>query len=72
MVAADSFKAPQWIEMPFDEARISAPDIRASANSMHIRTGLWRTLRPVIYYDHCNKCWWVCSTFCPDSAINVV
>jgi pyruvate ferredoxin oxidoreductase gamma subunit len=72
VVAADSFKAPQWIEMPFDEARISAPDIRASANSMQIRTGLWRTLRPVIDYDHCNKCWWVCSTLCPDSAINVV
>ena len=31
----------------------------------------WRTLRPVIDYDHCNKCWWVCSTFCPDSCIHV-
>jgi pyruvate ferredoxin oxidoreductase gamma subunit len=25
----------------------------------------------VIDYDHCSKCWWVCSTFCPDSAIAV-
>lgn len=71
LITAEGFEAPQWIELPFDEARISAPDIRASANSMQVRTGLWRTLRPVIDYDHCNKCWWVCSTFCPDSAINV-
>ena len=28
-------------------------------------------MRPVIDYDHCVKCWWVCSTFCPDSAIEV-
>jgi pyruvate ferredoxin oxidoreductase gamma subunit len=32
---------------------------------------LWRTTRPVIDYDLCNKCVWVCSTFCPDSAITV-
>ena len=35
-------------------------------------TGLWRTLRPVIDYQRCNQCWWVCSTFCPDGAIEVV
>ncbi len=28
-------------------------------------------MRPIIVYEHCNKCWWVCSTFCPDSAIEV-
>ena len=28
-------------------------------------------MRPVIDYDRCNDCWWVCSTFCPDSAIMV-
>ena len=26
---------------------------------------------PVIDYSRCNKCWWVCSTFCPDGAIEV-
>jgi pyruvate ferredoxin oxidoreductase gamma subunit len=70
-VSADAYTAPDWIELPFDEARVSAPDIRASANSVQVRTGLWRTMRPVIDYDHCVKCWWVCSTFCPDSAIIV-
>jgi pyruvate ferredoxin oxidoreductase gamma subunit len=32
---------------------------------------LWRTLRPIIDYDICRRCWWVCSTFCPDDAISV-
>ena len=70
-VAANGFQPPDWIELPFDDASVSAPDIRASANSVQVRTGLWRTLRPVIDYDHCKHCWWVCSTFCPDSAIEV-
>jgi len=70
-VSADAYTAPAWIELPFDEACVSAPDIRASANSVQVRTGLWRTMRPIIDYDHCVKCWWVCSTFCPDSAIAV-
>jgi len=68
--AADYTK-PAWIDLPFDDARISAPDIHASANSVEVRTGLWRSLRPVIDYQRCNKCWWVCSTFCPDGAIKV-
>ena len=70
-IAADDFHPPDWIELPFDEASVSAPDIRASANSVQVRTGLWRTLRPVIDSDLCKHCWWVCSTFCPDSAIEV-
>jgi pyruvate ferredoxin oxidoreductase gamma subunit len=36
-----------------------------------MRTGLWRTLRPVVDYDRCRHCWWVCSEFCPESAIRV-
>lgn len=71
VISAATYSAPSWIELPFDEARISAPDIRAAANSVEVRTGLWRTMRPVIDYDHCKKCWWVCSTFCPDSAIEI-
>jgi pyruvate ferredoxin oxidoreductase gamma subunit len=70
-VAAADYGVPDWIELPLDDARVAAPDIRASANSMEVRTGLWRTMRPVIDYDHCKHCWWVCSTFCPDSAIAV-
>jgi pyruvate ferredoxin oxidoreductase gamma subunit len=64
--------APRWIAVPFDEARVSAPDIHAGATSVEVRTGLWRTMRPIIDYDHCRRCSWVCSTFCPDSAIHVL
>jgi pyruvate ferredoxin oxidoreductase gamma subunit len=70
-VDAAGFEPPAWIDLPLDDASIAAPDIRAVANSVQVRTGLWRTLRPVIDYDLCGKCWWVCSTFCPDSAIAV-
>ena len=68
---ASGYQKPSWIDLPFEDARISAPDIHASANSVEVRTGLWRTLRPVIDYERCNKCWWICSTFCPDGAIKV-
>jgi pyruvate ferredoxin oxidoreductase gamma subunit len=62
---------PDWIELPFENADLAAPTIQGSATSVQVRTGLWRTVRPVIDYDHCNRCSWICSTFCPDSAISV-
>lgn len=62
---------PNWIELPFDDARISAPVIHAAGTSEKSPTGLWRTMRPVIDYERCHHCWWICSTFCPDSAIRV-
>ena len=71
MTSAADYDKPDWAELPFEAARISAPTIFAAANSVEVRTGLWRTLRPVIDYARCNRCWWVCSTFCPDSAIAV-
>lgn len=70
-VTADEYVEPEWIDMPFEDASVSAPVIFSGATSVEVRTGLWRTLRPVIDYDKCKHCWWVCSTFCPDSAINV-
>ena len=71
MTSAVDYDRPDWVELPFEAARISAPTIYAAANSIEVRTGLWRTLRPVIDYEHCNRCWWVCSSFCPDGAIDV-
>jgi pyruvate ferredoxin oxidoreductase gamma subunit len=68
---ASSYTAPEWIDVPIEAARVSAPDIFAAATSVEVRTGLWRTLRPEIDYSRCNRCSWVCSTFCPDSAITV-
>ncbi len=69
---AENYRSPDWIELPFDEARISSPAIHAAATSVQVKTGLWRTQRPVIDYSHCNRCWWLCSSYCPDGAIDVV
>lgn len=69
--SAEAWQAPAWIDLPFEDARTAAPIIHAAATSEASRTGLWRTMRPVIDYERCNRCWWVCSTFCPDGAITV-
>lgn len=64
--------APAWIELPFEEAAISAPDVHGAATSVQVRTGLWRTMRPVIDLERCHRCHWLCSTLCPDGAIAVL
>jgi pyruvate ferredoxin oxidoreductase gamma subunit len=66
---ATKYKKPEWIEVPFDEAGVSAPAIHGSRTSELMKTGAWRLRRPVIDTSRCKGCWWVCSTFCPDSAI---
>jgi pyruvate ferredoxin oxidoreductase gamma subunit len=70
-VSAADYRPPQWIDVPVEEASVSAPDIRVPATSELTNTGTWRTYRPVIDYQLCNRCSWVCSTLCPDSAIKV-
>ncbi len=70
-ISADNYRSPCWVEMPFEAATISSPAIHAGATSVMVNTGLWRTLRPVVDPEQCKKCWWVCSSFCPDGAINV-
>lgn len=70
-ISAQGYESPDWIVLPFEPAAISAPAIHAPLTSEQSPTGLWRTMRPVIDYVHCNRCWWVCSTFCPDGAIQV-
>jgi pyruvate ferredoxin oxidoreductase gamma subunit len=69
--AAVDYEPPDWVDLPFEDARTSAPSIHAAATSTEVHTGLWRTLRPVIDYARCSGCWWVCSTYCPDGAIKV-
>lgn len=64
-------RAADWVDLPFDVADVSAPAIHAPLTSVKVRTGLWRTMRPVIDRDRCKGCWWVCSTFCPDDSISV-
>jgi len=61
---------PEWIELAHEPARVSAPDVFGGLTSVEVRTGLWRTLRPVVDREHCHRCHWVCTTFCPDGAIH--
>jgi pyruvate ferredoxin oxidoreductase gamma subunit len=67
----DPGSRPDWVELPLDPASISAPDIHGAATSVEVRTGLWRTMRPVIDLERCNRCTWICTTLCPDGAIDV-
>lgn len=69
---ADDYAPPDWVELPFEEASVSAPVIHGALTSLESRTGLWRTLRPVVGDAHCKGCWWICSSLCPDGAIDVV
>jgi pyruvate ferredoxin oxidoreductase gamma subunit len=69
--SATDYAKPGWIDLPFENAAISNLAIHAGATSVKVRTGLWRTMRPVINYENCSGCAWICSTYCPDGAINV-
>ncbi|MGD8587269.1 MAG: 2-oxoacid:acceptor oxidoreductase family protein [Chromatiales bacterium] len=70
-LSAEQWQTPEWIDLSFEQADLSAPAIHAGLTSEVQKTGLWRTMRPVVDYERCNRCWWVCSTFCPDGAIRV-
>ena len=70
-VAAVGYASPEWIDLPLDPSDAAAPAIHAAANSVEVRTGLWRVQRPVLDAARCKRCWWVCSEACPDSAIAV-
>jgi len=61
---------PDWIELKHEDADRSAPTIHAAATSVQVKTGLWRTLRPVIDKTLCKHCNWICGSLCPDSAIS--
>ncbi len=65
------YEAPAWVELPVDPPGLSAPDVHGAATSVEVRTGLWRTVRPVIELERCHRCTWICSTFCPDGALLV-
>jgi pyruvate ferredoxin oxidoreductase gamma subunit len=68
---ATRWEPPAWVDLPFEDARVAAPIIHAALTSEAVKTGAWRTLRPVVDLARCNRCWWICSTFCPDGAIQV-
>lgn len=64
-----SNEQPHWIELPFEDAAISAPAIHGKATSLQMDTGSWRTLRPIIDTERCGSCG-LCQTYCPDGAIS--
>ncbi|MDH3233298.1 MAG: 2-oxoacid:acceptor oxidoreductase family protein [Alphaproteobacteria bacterium] len=71
LASARDYAVPDWIEMPVDDVSLSGPAVHGGATSVQVRTGLWRTMRPVIDYERCRRCNWVCGSFCPDNAISV-
>jgi pyruvate ferredoxin oxidoreductase gamma subunit len=71
-VEAAAGTPPAWVELPLDLGDTAAPDVRTPLSATQVRTGLWRTQRPVIDESLCKRCSWVCSTFCPDGAIDVL
>ncbi len=60
---------PSWVDLPADDIGESSPAIYGAATSVAVRTGLWRSMRPVVDTSRCNRCTWICGSFCPDSAI---
>jgi len=71
-ITAEGYTPPDWIEIPIEPGAVATSDIQAGVTSELAQTGLWRTLKPVIDYEHCTRCSWICGTFCPDSAIAVL
>jgi pyruvate ferredoxin oxidoreductase gamma subunit len=69
--AATGYRRPEWVDIPLEAVEFAAPDIHGAATTEQVNTGVWRTQKPVIDYTRCNRCSWVCSTLCPDSAIDV-
>jgi pyruvate ferredoxin oxidoreductase gamma subunit len=62
---------PDWIDLEVDTTVRAAPVIRGGPNSGRVETGLWRQQRPVIDYEQCHGCIWICGPLCPDGAIRL-
>ncbi|MCP5041997.1 MAG: hypothetical protein GY944_13290 [bacterium] len=71
MPAPGVTQPPSWIELECEPANLAAPDIVGGANMERVPTGLWRTMRPVVDLAICRRCIWICSTLCPDGAIEL-
>lgn len=69
--AAPKQERPDWIDLSLDPVHDAAPGIDGQTSEA-VHTGLWRASRPVLNEDHCHSCTWICTTYCPDSAISPV
>jgi pyruvate ferredoxin oxidoreductase delta subunit len=55
---------PYWTKENFP----ITPNIRNPGGSLCFKSGAWRTLKPVIIIEKCNKCG-LCQVFCPDGVV---
>lgn len=69
-ISAIDYRKPDWVDLPFEDAGVSAPAVFAPTTSDKVKTGLWRTMRPVIDHSICSRCW-LCSTYCPEGAVTI-
>jgi pyruvate ferredoxin oxidoreductase gamma subunit len=69
-ISATDYRKPDWVELPFEDARVATPAVFAPTTSDKVKTGLWRTMRPVINHSLCSRCW-LCSTYCPEGGISI-
>jgi len=69
-ISALDYRNPEWVDFPFEEARLSVPAVFAPGTSARLKTGLWRTERPVLDPDLCKRCS-LCATYCPENAITL-
>lgn len=69
-IPAEAWPKPDWVDLPFEDARVSAPAVFAPATSSMVKTGLWRAMRPVIDQALCSRCR-LCCAYCPDGCITV-
>jgi pyruvate ferredoxin oxidoreductase gamma subunit len=69
-ISAEAYLKPDWVDLPFEDARVSTPAVFAPVTSENVKTGLWRTVRPVIEQSLCSRCR-LCSSYCPEGGISV-
>jgi len=69
-IAADTWLRPDWVDLPFEDAGVSAPAVFTPATSEMVKTGLWRNMRPIIDQALCSRCR-LCGVYCPDGCISI-
>ena len=54
----------------FEKEYVRGGAIHACATSRYIKTGGWRTFKPIVDAEKCNGCT-LCSYYCPDGCISM-
>ncbi len=59
-----SVQLPNWKDMD------TGFTINRPGSTVSVKTGEWRTFKPVIDYERCTNCGW-CWAYCPEPAISL-